>query len=56
VAFKQVFGGASHSDEIGFQLGCGWVGAGKSRKKLRAGENRPIYIGNQGVEVPLGQV
>ena len=33
VAFKQIFSGASHSDEIGGRFDLGWVGAGKKWKK-----------------------
>jgi hypothetical protein len=35
VAFKQVFSGASHSDEIGCRFDLGWVGAGKSGRKVK---------------------
>lgn len=35
VAFKQVFSGASHSDEIGAQFDFGWVVSGELEEKLR---------------------
>ena len=33
MAFKQIFGGASHSDEIGAQFDFGWVGTRKKWKE-----------------------
>ena len=35
VAFKQVFGGASHSNEIGGRFDFGWVEARKSERKFK---------------------